>query len=48
MEGRFDPVDVERHREFQKRRLLELKLSYEGQLDDKERELTRLKEKLAK
>lgn len=46
--NRFDPVDVEDRREVQRRRLLELKLSYEGQLDDKERELTRIKEKLAK
>lgn len=46
--NRFDPIDVDGHRDRQKRRLIELRLSYEGQLDDKERELTRIKEKLAK
>lgn len=45
---RFEVPDVLQQKERQKRHLVELKLNYEGQLDEKERELARLKEKVLK
>lgn len=41
-------MDVERLKEAQRRHLVDLKVNYESQLDDKERELNRLKEKSLK
>ena len=40
--------DFLRQKEVQKRHLIDLKVSYESQLDEKEREVSRLKEKAAK
>jgi hypothetical protein len=48
MFGKFDPLEVERMKEGQKRNLTDLRLTYESQLDEKERELVRLKEKSSK
>jgi hypothetical protein len=48
MQHRLEVPDFDRQREVQKRHLLDLKLNYEQQLDEKERELTKLKEKLAR
>lgn len=44
----MEAADLDRMRETQRRHIVELKLKYESQLDDKERELTKLKEKIAK
>ena len=39
---RLETPDIERQRDTQKRHLLDLKLGYETQLDDKEEELKQL------